>query len=130
MTSKAQILAIIDECSFSSTATVLAKSYLYLGIELSSTVRSSSLNSLCYCLCLYCGFWLWALKNSGSRKFIPVTKEIRLVHLRVLLTSLNICSGRTTKLQNMIRIINYIVLNETGKNWVVPTKIFSIVILN
>ena len=62
-------------------------------------------------------------------KFILVTKEIRFYHLKVLLTSLNICSYRTDELGNGIGSIYYIVLSETRKNWVLVMKIFNIVVL-
>ena len=41
---------------------------------------------------------------------------MRLFHLRVLLTSLNICSDYTEKQENGMRMIYYIVLSETWKN--------------
>ena len=42
-----------------------------------------------------------------------VTKEIRMFHLRVLLTSLNIGSDYTDEQGNRMRMIYYIVLSET-----------------
>ena len=53
--------------------------------------------------------------SQRSMKFILVTKEIRLFHLKVLLTLLNICSYRTDELGNGIGRIYYIVLSETRK---------------
>ena len=53
--------------------------------------------------------------SQRSMKFILVTKEIRLFHLKVLLTSQNICSYRTDELGNGIGRIYYIVLSETRK---------------
>ena len=70
---------------------------------------------------LFFMFILWVLKYAKrwhslrSRKFISVKKEIRLFHLRILLASLNICTDRTEKLLNMIRIIHYIVWENQGK---------------
>ena len=46
--------------------------------------------------------------SQKSMKFILVTKEIRLFHLKVLLTLLNICSYRTDELGNGIERIYYI----------------------
>ena len=69
------------------------------------------LSSHCYCFCLYRGFYKTAIDGTDKdQKIILVTKEIKLFHLRVLLTSLNICSDRTEKLGNRIRMICYIVL--------------------
>ena len=53
--------------------------------------------------------------SQRSMKFILVTKEIRLFHLKVLLISLNICSGCRHELENGIGSIYYIVLSETRK---------------
>ena len=50
-------------------------------------------------------------------------------HLKVLLTSQNICSYRTDELGNGIGRIYYIVLSETRKKYVVTMKIFNIVVL-
>ena len=60
---------------------------------------------------LYIGFYKTAVEGTDKdKKNILVTKEIKLFHSRVLLTSLNICSDRTEKLGNRIRMICYIVL--------------------
>ena len=48
-------------------------------------------------------------------KFILVTKEIRVFHLKVLLTLPNIYSYRTDELGNGIEKIYYIVLSEARK---------------
>ena len=57
-----------------------------------------------------------AYQNNSKHFFILVTKEIRLFHLRILLTSLNIYSDHKEKLGNGIRIIYYIVSCEPRKN--------------
>ena len=54
---------------------------------------------------------------------------MRLFHLKLLLTSQNICSYRTDELGNGIGRIYYTVLSETRENWVVIMKIFNIVVL-
>ena len=46
-----------------------------------------------------------------------------------MLTSQNIRSDHTEKLENRIRMIYYIVFSETRKNLVVEIKIFNIVVL-
>ena len=56
-----------------------------------------------------------AYRNNSKHFFSLVTKEIMLLHLRVLLTSLNIYSDRTEKLGNRIRMIYYVVSRETRK---------------
>ena len=55
--------------------------------------------------------------SQRSMKFILVPKEIRLFHLKVLLTLQNICSYRTDELGNGIGRIYYIVLSETRKKF-------------
>ena len=70
---------------------------------------------------------LW--HSQRSMRFILVTKEIRLFHLKVLLSSKNICSYCTDELGNGIGRIFYIVLSESRKNAVVAMKIFDIVLL-
>ena len=52
---------------------------------------------------------------TNIKKIMLVNKEIKLFHLRELLTSLNISSDRTEKLGNWIRMIYYIVFSETKK---------------
>ena len=51
-----------------------------------------------------------------------VTKEIRLFHLGVLLTSLNICSDYVEEHGNGIWMIYYSVLSETWKNELLQWK--------
>ena len=61
------------------------------------------------------------MHSHGSKKLFSVTKEIRLFHLRILLTSLNICSyriekkyiGSYRKAAKYDKIIYYIALSKT-----------------
>ena len=62
---------------------------------------------------------------TNVKKNYGVTKEIRLFHLRVLLTSLNICSDYTEEQGNGMRMIYYIVLSEIWKSWVAAIKIHN-----
>ena len=74
-------------------------------------------NSQSYCLCLYRGFYNTEIDGSHKDQGkLSSYKEIRLVHLRILLNSLNICSDHTEEMGNKIIMIYYIVLSETRKN--------------
>ena len=66
--------------------------------------------------------------SQRSKKFILVTKEIRLFHLMILLTSLNIYSDRPEKLGNWIRMIYSIVSSKQEKDSVGALKIFNIIV--
>ena len=64
--------------------------------------------------------------DQGNLSQLPKNK---IVSLKDIINFTKYLFDHTWKLRNMITIIYYIGLSKTRKNWVVPMKIFYIVVL-